>query len=826
MPDNGRHRRPLHVGATLTQHCQFASRKVSFHKPSISIMNREQRRGAQPPGTVPAFGSAANTAPAGTVADLFNAAVAHHRAGAFAEAERGYRHILTLSPSHLDALHNLGLIVLQNGDATAAVELLGKAISLNDRVADFHYSIALAWRALKRSDHVAAHLEWAISIRNDYTLAHLNLGNVRREQGRLADAIACYERTIELDPKSAAAYFNLANALAEQGRWDAAVDRYRRVLAFEPNHAETHSRLGAALMILGKTSEAVSHFDRTVALDPNLPGAHEDLGKASMSAGNLNAAIPAAARAVELRDTPQNRELFAECIRFVRFRVDDARLRKLLLRALLEGWARPRDLTGVCISLIKLDSAVIDGIARANAAWPARLPAPELFGTSEFAALADNELLCSLLGCDALTDIGLERLLTNVRSAMLAIAAGKDAAGDDRHLEFFSAVARQCFSNDYVYALPETEASAALDLRSALAKAIEDGAPIPALWPIAVGAYFPLCALPNADALSERSWPQCVETLLVQQVKEPAQERQVAATIPLLTGIDGEVSRAVRQQYEENPYPRWVKAATPVQALMNHPEHAPDALIAGCGTGLSTMELARQLHHPRILAVDLSLASLSYAKRMAQSLGLTNIEFAQADITKLAAIGRDFDFIDASGVLHHLADPWEGWRVLLSLLRPGGMMQVGLYSELGRSNVVAARALIAERGYLPIPDDIRRCREDIIASGDVLLNSLTQCDDFFTINECRDLLFHVQEHRIDLREIKSFLAANDVQFAGFLLDAPKRHRFAARFPERASITDLECWLAFEAEAPDTFAGMYQFQVRKPQPANANLAKAD
>ncbi len=792
-------------------------------------MNREQGRGLQPPGDGPAFGSAANAVPAGTIAELFDAAVVHHRAGALAEAERYYRHILTLSPVHLDSLHNLGLIVLQNGNATAAVEFLGKAISLNERVAEFHYSIALAWRALNRIDQVSAHLEWAIAIRNDYMLAHLNLGNVRRDQGRLAEAVASYERAIELDPSSAAAYFNLANVLAEQARWDDAIDRYRRVLALEPNHAETHSRLGAALMMLGRTGEAIAHFERSVALDPNRPGAHEDLGRAYMSAGNLNAAVPATIRAVELKDTPQNRELFAQCVRFVRFRADDARLRKLLLRALVEGWARPRDLTGVCISLLKLDAVVIDATARVKTAWPARPSAAELFGTSGIAALADNRLLCSLLESEALTDVSLERLFSNVRSVMLAIAAGKDTGVDDRDLKFFSAVARQCFINEYVYSLPETEASTARDLQSALAKAIADGAPIPALWPIAVGAYFPLHALPSAEALCERAWPQCVEALLVQQVREPAQERQIAATIPRLTSIDGEVSRAVRQQYEESPYPRWVKAATPVQPLIpdeSRPQHAPDVLIAGCGTGLSAIELARQMHHPRVLAIDLSLASLSYAKRLAQSLGLTNIEFAQADITQLGSIGRDFDFIDASGVLHHLADPWQGWRVLLSLLRPSGMMQVGLYSELGRQNVVAARKLIAERGYLPIPDDIRRCREEIIASGDALLQSLTQLEDFFTTSECRDLLFHVQEHRIDLREIKSFLAANDLQFAGFLLDAPKRQRFAARFPDRAAISDLEWWLAFEAEAPDTFAGMYQFHVRKPRLTNAKSAPAD
>jgi len=338
------------------------------------------------------------------------------------------------------------------------------------------------------------------------------------------------------------------------------------------------------------------------------------------------------------------------------------------------------------------------------------------------------------------------------------------------------------------------------------------------LWPVVVAAYCPLHALSNAEALRERSWPECVEALITQQVEEPAEERRIAATIPALTGIDGEVSRAVRQQYEESPYPRWAKAGPPAQPpILNHrqPEQAFDVLIAGCGTALSTIELARQAPHARVLAIDLSLASLSYAKRMAQSFGLTNIEFAQADITRLSAIGRQFDFIDASGVLHHLADPWAGWRVLLSLLRPGGSMQVGLYSELARRNIVAARALIAERDYRPIPEDIRRCRDDIVAADDPLLKSVIKWPDFFTTNECRDLLFHVQEHRITLPEIKAFLAANNVNFAGFILDAARLQSFAARFPEHAAMADLDAWHSFETAAPDTFANMYLFGVHKP-----------
>ena len=217
----------------------------------------------------------------------------------------------------------------------------------------------------------------------------------------------------------------------------------------------------------------------------------------------------------------------------------------------------------------------------------------------------------------------------------------------------------------------------------------------------------------------------------------------------------------------------------------HQPRQIPDVLIAGCGTGLSAITFAQQAPDAHILAIDSSLASLGYAKRMAGALGFHNIEFAQADITKAAAIGRGFDFIDVSGGLHHLGDPWQGWRALLSLLRPGGVMQVGLYSKLARQNVVAARALIAERGYRPIPEDIRRCREEILAAEDgSLLKSASTFSDFFTTNECRDLIFHVQEHQMTLPDIKAFLAENGLQFTGFVLDPTTVQQFTARFPNQ------------------------------------------
>src|SRR5579863_4479996 len=144
-------------------------------------MSRKERPGPEPSG-------AAASMTGGTPASLFAAAVAQHQAGAFAEAERRYRYVLSLHPNHADSLHNLGLLALQRGDPASAADLIGKAIKLNDRVGEYHYNIALAWRALNRMDAVAAHLERAVALRPDHALAQLNLGNVRREQGRLADA--------------------------------------------------------------------------------------------------------------------------------------------------------------------------------------------------------------------------------------------------------------------------------------------------------------------------------------------------------------------------------------------------------------------------------------------------------------------------------------------------------------------------------------------------------------------------------------------------------------------------------------------------------------
>src|SRR5262249_5419160 len=156
-----------------------------------------------------------------------------------------------------------------------------------------------------------------------------------------------------------------------------------------------------------------------------------------------------------------------------------------------------------------------------------------------------------------------------------------------------------------------------------------------------------------------------------------------------------------------------------------------------------------------------------YAQRKTRELGLRNIEYAQADILRLGTIGRSFDLIESTGVLHHMADPLAGLRVLIKLLRPRGLIHLGLYSESARQPIVAARRYIAERGYRGTAADIRRCRQELMAEKPANLPDVAQLGDFFSTSSCRDLLFHVAERRMTLPEIEAFLDAEGLALVGF-----------------------------------------------------------
>jgi hypothetical protein len=99
-------------------------------------------------------------------------------------------------------------------------------------------------------------------------------------------------------------------------------------------------------------------------------------------------------------------------------------------------------------------------------------------------------------------------------------------------LGLFCALAEQCFLNEYVFAQTAEETGRAEPLCALLQQRLGDGANIPVALIAAVGAYYPLHAVPKAESLLRLKWPDYAAGLLRQQVKEPLEEIEDRAAIP------------------------------------------------------------------------------------------------------------------------------------------------------------------------------------------------------------------------------------------------------------------------------------------------------
>ena len=145
-------------------------------------------------------------------------------------------------------------------------------------------------------------------------------------------------------------------------------------------------------------------------------------------------------------------------------------------------------------------------------------------------------------------------------------------------------------------------------------------------------------------------------------------------------------------------------------------------------------------------------------------------------------------------------------------------MKIGLYSEIARQHILRGRSLIAEKGYTTSPEDIRRCRQDFITmaeDGNPTMAKICNYRDFFSLSECRDLLFHVQEHRFTLPQIEEALKDLNLNFLGFeMRNKSTLSKFKESHPNSNALNSLSLWHKFELGNPDTFRGMYQFWCQK------------
>lgn len=705
--------------------------------------------------------------------------------------------------------------------------------------------------------------------------AWLMLGMVNKALGLADEAIAALENTAALNPQNAFVQNEIGLLLAQASRYPEAIDAFKRALSAAPDPATVLVNLGVVYGLMGQHVQALEALEQAVRNNPHASSAHIQRSVVLGMLGRHEEALNAAEQALRI-----NRYDLEANIRYSEALVGLERYEEALIAygaclaiapdylpaqqrvveifrkatiasptpahyALLQrayAWRQVnfQDLAGFAAAVFKARDGFLSTLESV-------LSEDGLSFEAQQAALRELATVHrlyfeSVLAQSLLEDAQLELATLGFRARLLHFLwAYRDnfEAGIPADIELLLfGLSRQCFNNEYLWhssAAEEQLLALLVDEVEAGWQAFCGGAIQSALalriWMVSL--YRPLHAVLRekpADMISHWKASPYLTQILAMQYTAFWEEQQIKAGIKSLTPIAEGVSAEVRQQYEENPYPRWqslppVEAVSPALSLgrlftdrpmptyLNQPM---EILIAGCGTGLHSIQTAKKFQASHVTAIDLSRTSLAYAARKTAALHIENVDYFQADILALGQMEKRFHIVESIGVLHHLENPLAGWRNLVSLLLPGGLMHIALYSQIARARLRFARDYIRQTGLGNDAASIRAFRQQVLNApqGTALAEVALLGRDFYSLSNCRDLLFHVQEHQFTLLQLAAALDELGLDFLAMEADPWTLAAYKQFNPADPHATDLAGWHRYELEHPLTFAGMYQFWCQK------------
>jgi protein O-GlcNAc transferase len=237
-------------------------------------------------------------------AQTMRQALALHRQGRLAEAERLYRAALAQQPRQFEVLHFLGLLKLQQGDAGEALELLRAAAEIRPGAAEVPPSLGAALAALGRYEEALAVYDGILRAKPDDADAGYNRGVVLSHLGRHAEALASYDKVLAIRPGHVAALFNRGNVLAMFERFDEALASYDGAIALAPRHVDALNNRANALKALKRHDEAIAAYDRVLRIVPEHADALNNRGNTFFELKRYDEAIASlhAALAVQPHD--------------------------------------------------------------------------------------------------------------------------------------------------------------------------------------------------------------------------------------------------------------------------------------------------------------------------------------------------------------------------------------------------------------------------------------------------------------------------------------------------------------------------------------------
>ena len=200
---------------------------------------------------------------------------------------------------------------------------------------------------------------------------------------------------------------------------------------------------------------------------------------------------------------------------------------------------------------------------------------------------------------------------------------------------------------------------------------------------------------------------------------------------------------------------------------------APAHRRFGCGTSQAATYALRE-PDARVTAIDFSEPSLCYTHNLQQKYRLRNLDLHRLAIEQVGELGRTFDQIVSTGVLHHLRDPDIGLRSLRSVLAPSGAMHVMVYAAYGRVGIYMIQEYCRLLGVGATEADLRDLNTmlDVLSADHPVAGVIRRAKDFKNPDALADALLHPQDRAYTVPQLYAWLERCGLSFGRWFEQAP------------------------------------------------------
>ncbi|MFY9739711.1 MAG: class I SAM-dependent methyltransferase [Candidatus Cybelea sp.] len=251
--------------------------------------------------------------------------------------------------------------------------------------------------------------------------------------------------------------------------------------------------------------------------------------------------------------------------------------------------------------------------------------------------------------------------------------------------------------------------------------------------------------------------------------------------------MEGSIAARVADFYERHPYPAPVDDVEAYRRSWDDRRRRAEShlfwptepyrddrsiLVAGCGTSQAA-HYALRWPRAQVIGIDVSAASIAFTRELKQKYALDNLDVRQLPIERAAELGQPFEYVVATGVLHHLPDPDAGLRALRGALAPNGALQLMVYAPYGRAGIYMLQDYCRRLGIGHTDAAIRDLATSLKAlpSDHPLAPLLRNSPDFATSSGVADALLHPQDRSYSVPQLMEFLERAGLAFGRWLRQA-------------------------------------------------------